>query len=116
MVRPFVGSIGTPQTIPKGCAQPPPRWLKARTPQFGEASFSEDLAARRMAAAAALLLEQPSIAVADVARLVGYRQAPHFARAFRGRYGLSPARFRERASAREPLGTTSSAGPGPRAV
>ena len=34
----------------------------------------------------------------DVARLVGYRQAPHFARAFRRRYGLSPARFRERRS------------------
>jgi AraC-like DNA-binding protein len=32
-----------------------------------------------------------------VARLVGYRQPPHFALAFRRRYGLSPARFRERA-------------------
>jgi AraC-like DNA-binding protein len=38
--------------------------------------------------------------VSDVARLVGYRQASHFAAAFRRRYGLSPARFRERASAR----------------
>ncbi|MCW3018031.1 MAG: Helix-turn-helix domain, partial [Solirubrobacterales bacterium] len=34
------------------------------------------------------------IAVADVARLVGYRHAPHFARAFRRRYGVSPGAFR----------------------
>jgi AraC-like DNA-binding protein len=61
-------------------------------------TFSEDLLARRMAAAAQLLIEQRSIPVRDVARLVGYRQAPHFARAFRRRYGLSPARFRERAA------------------
>ena len=47
-----------------------------------------------MGAAAQLLVEQPAIAVRDVARLVGYRQAPHFASAFRRRYGLTPARFR----------------------
>jgi AraC-like DNA-binding protein len=35
--------------------------------------------------------------VEDVARLVGYSQGPHFARAFRRRYGLSPGRFREAA-------------------
>jgi len=50
-----------------------------------------------MTAAAELLIEQRAIPVRDVARLVGYRQAPHFARAFRRRYGLSPARFREQA-------------------
>jgi hypothetical protein len=65
--------------------------------QFGEVSFHEDLLARRMAAAAALLIEQPAIAIADVTRLVGYRQPSHFARAFRRRYGLAPAGFRERA-------------------
>jgi AraC-like DNA-binding protein len=37
--------------------------------------------------------------VRDVARLVGFRQAPHFARAFRRRYGLSPASFRAEARA-----------------
>ena len=47
-----------------------------------------------MTVAAELLIEQRSIPVADVARLVGYRHAPHFARAFQRRYGLSPARFR----------------------
>ena len=35
--------------------------------------------------------------MATVARLVGYRQKGHFARAFRRRFGLSPAGFRERA-------------------
>jgi two-component system response regulator YesN len=74
-----------------------PRQLQRAYAQFGETSFREDLHARRMAAAAQLLIEQRSIPVRDVARLVGYRQPPHFARAFRRRYGLSPARFRERA-------------------
>ena len=71
-----------------------PRQLQRAYAQFGEMSFREDLLARRMAVAAQLLAQQRSIPVADVARLVGYRQAPHFARAFRRRYGLSPARFR----------------------
>jgi AraC-like DNA-binding protein len=76
-----------------------PRQVQRAYAQFGEQSFQEDLLARRMAAAAQLLIEQPGITVQDVARLVGYRQAPHFARAFRRRYGLSPARFREAARA-----------------
>jgi AraC family transcriptional regulator of adaptative response / methylphosphotriester-DNA alkyltransferase methyltransferase len=74
-----------------------PRQLQRAYEQFGEVSFHEDLLARRMAAAAALLIEQPAIAIADVTRLVGYRQPSHFARAFRRRYGLAPAGFRERA-------------------
>jgi AraC-like DNA-binding protein len=76
-----------------------PRQVQRAYAQFGEVGFQEDLRARRMAAAARLLAEQPAISVRDVARLVGYRQAPHFARAFRRRYGLAPARFRERARA-----------------
>jgi AraC family transcriptional regulator, regulatory protein of adaptative response / methylphosphotriester-DNA alkyltransferase methyltransferase len=74
-----------------------PRQLQRAYAQFGESTFKEDLLARRMTAAAELLIEQRAIPVGDVARLVGYRQAPHFARAFRRRYGLSPARFREQA-------------------
>ena len=74
-----------------------PRQLQRAYEQFGEITFQEDLLARRMTAAAELLVKQRSIPVGDVARLVGYRQAAHFARAFRRRYGLSPARFRERA-------------------
>ncbi len=77
-----------------------PRQLQRAYAQFGDCSFSEDLLARRMSAAAQLLIEQRSIAIADVARLVGYSQAPHFARAFRRRYGSSPARFRELAASR----------------
>lgn len=76
-----------------------PRQVQRAYAQFGEESFQEDLLGRRMAAGAQLLVEQPGVAVRDVARLVGYRQAPHFARAFRRRYGLSPARFREAARA-----------------
>jgi AraC family transcriptional regulator, regulatory protein of adaptative response / methylphosphotriester-DNA alkyltransferase methyltransferase len=76
-----------------------PRQLQRAYAQFGESTFSEDLHARRMAAAAQLLVEQPAVAVRDVARLVGYRQPSHFARVFRGRFGLPPARFRARARA-----------------
>jgi AraC family transcriptional regulator, regulatory protein of adaptative response / methylphosphotriester-DNA alkyltransferase methyltransferase len=74
-----------------------PRQLQRSYAEFGEITFREDLHARRLSAAAELLLEQRSIRVRDVARLVGYRQAAHFARAFRRRYGLAPAEFRERA-------------------
>src|ERR1700678_1275874 len=72
-----------------------PRQLQRVYSQFGEMTFQDDLLARRMTAAAELLIKQRAIPVRDVARLVGYRQAPHFAKAFRRRYGLSPARFRE---------------------
>ncbi len=74
-----------------------PRQLQRAYAQFGDLSFSEDLLAQRLTAAAELLATQRSLSVREVARLVGYRQAPHFARAFRRRYGLSPARFREQA-------------------
>ena len=74
-----------------------PRQLQRAYAQFGESTFEEDLRARRMSAAAELLIEQRAIPVCDVARLVGYRNAPHFAAAFRRRYGLSPADFREQA-------------------
>lgn len=71
-----------------------PRQLQRAFAQFGDSTFTEDLLARRMAVGAQLLVEQRSIPVNDVARLVGYSQGPHFARAFRRRYGLSPAGFR----------------------
>jgi AraC-like DNA-binding protein len=73
-----------------------PRQLQRAYAQFGDLSFSEDLTERRMAAAAELLLAQRSMPVTTVARLAGYRQKGHFALAFRRRFGLSPARFRER--------------------
>lgn len=81
-----------------------PRQLTRVYAQFGEVTFREDLLARRLNVAAQLLIEQPAIAVRDVAQLVGFRQAPHFAKVFRGRYGLTPAAFRAegRAYARGP--------------
>jgi AraC family transcriptional regulator, regulatory protein of adaptative response / methylphosphotriester-DNA alkyltransferase methyltransferase len=76
-----------------------PRQVQRAYAQFGQTSFQEDLRARRLTAAAQLLAEQPAICVRDVAQLVGYRQAPHFAQAFRRRYGLAPAQFRRLARA-----------------
>lgn len=72
-----------------------PRQLQRAYTRF-DSSFSEDLLAVRMSMARQLLVEQPSIPVADVARLVGYSRATHFARAFRRRFGLAPATFRAR--------------------
>ncbi len=74
-----------------------PRQLQRAYAQFGEGTFREDLLARRMSVAADLLIDQPSISVANVGRLVGYRQGAHFAVAFKRRYGLAPARFRQAA-------------------
>jgi AraC-like DNA-binding protein len=76
-----------------------PRQVQRAFEQFGGGSFSEHLMQRRLSVAADVLLEQRSIPVADVARLVGYRQGSHFARAFRRRYGVSPAAFRARGGA-----------------
>jgi AraC-like DNA-binding protein len=71
-----------------------PRQLTRAYAQFGETTFREDLLTRRLKVAAQLLIEQPAISVRDVARLVGFRQAPHFAKAFRRHYGLTPSAFR----------------------
>lgn len=72
-----------------------PRELQRAFAQFGDEGFREQLITRRMHVAADLLIDQPAVPVAHVARLVGYRQPPHFARAFRRRYGMAPSRFRE---------------------
>ena len=84
-------------SVVAGALASSPRQVQRAYAEFGAQSFNEDLRARRLAAAATLLYEQPAIAVGDVARLVGYRQGAHFARAFRARFGVSPASFREQA-------------------
>lgn len=85
-----------------------PRQIQRAYRQFGDTTFSEDLRARRLAVGAQLLIEQRALPVEDVARLVGYSDAPHFAHAFRRRYGLSPARFRSAARQAEGSSYTAS--------
>ena len=63
--------------------------------RFGEDTFHNDLARRRMEVGAELL-RSTSLPVRDVARRVGYTNPSHFARAFRRRYGLSPSTHRAR--------------------
>ncbi len=90
------------------------RQIQRAYAEFGEGSFREELRARRLRAAAELLSEQPSIAVAQVGRVVGYKGAQHFSRLFRASYGLTPGAFRERAGAcagRAPTVVGPAAGP-----
>lgn len=80
------------------------RQLQRIYAQFGDTTFHDDLVARRLEAAARLL-STPSITVNDVAQRVGFHQSPHFARAFRRRYGVSPSTYRaklDRATCDEP--------------
>ncbi len=67
-----------------------PRQLQRAYAQFGGTTFQEDLRARRMAAAAELLAEQ-ALPVGGRGAAGGLQRRRHFARAFRRRYGLSPA-------------------------
>lgn len=71
-----------------------PRQLTRAYSQFAGVTFRENLLAHRLSVAARLLVDRPALPVREVARLVGYRQAPHFAQAFRRRYGLTPVAFR----------------------
>lgn len=82
-----------------GCSS---RQLQRAYAQFGERTFHQELVARRMHAAAQLLRER-ELPIGEVMRLVGYRHPAHFAASFRRRYGLSPARFRDRAHRRAML-------------
>lgn len=70
-----------------------PRQLQRAYAEGGQLTFRDDLAARRLHAAARLL-QRPSVPIADVAHTVGYSQGSHFARSFRRRYGLSPSAYR----------------------
>jgi AraC-like DNA-binding protein len=79
-----------------------PRQIQRAYADFGGTSFREDLRARRLQAAAELLAGQPSIAVGEVGRLVGYRHPEHFARVFRACHRLTPGGFRSRARAPGP--------------
>ena len=76
-----------------------PRQLQRAYEEIGGTSFSAQLRAVRLRNAAELLARQP-LTVRQVAFLVGYRQPAHFAKAFRRRYGSTPAEYRDRARRR----------------
>jgi AraC-like DNA-binding protein len=63
----------------------------------GGTRFSAYLRAVRLRNAAQLLALQ-RLTVRHASLLVGYRQPAHFAEAFRRRYGVTPAVYRERAA------------------
>ncbi|MDE3070868.1 MAG: helix-turn-helix transcriptional regulator [Acidobacteriota bacterium] len=70
-----------------------PRQVQRAYASVGATTFREALRTRRMNAAAQLLAQR-AIPIADVARLVGYRQHSHFSRVFRRSYHVAPAAFR----------------------
>jgi AraC family transcriptional regulator, regulatory protein of adaptative response / methylphosphotriester-DNA alkyltransferase methyltransferase len=72
-----------------------PRQVQRAFDEVGETSFSAFLREVRLRNAAELLARQP-LTVRQVSLLVGYRQPAHFAKAFRRRYGVTPAQYRDR--------------------
>jgi AraC family transcriptional regulator, regulatory protein of adaptative response / methylphosphotriester-DNA alkyltransferase methyltransferase len=62
-----------------------------------DTSFRAELQRVRMTRAA-MLLRDPALPVAAVARAVGYRQAAQFSKAFRRHYGRPPSAVRRSAS------------------
>jgi AraC-like DNA-binding protein len=73
-----------------------PRQLERAFRACGNTTFRAELTRVRLGEAARLLAAQPLV-VSDVAQRVGFRQAPHFCKAFRQAYGLTPGAYRDRA-------------------
>ena len=71
-----------------------PRQVQRAFAEAGETSFSVYLREVRLRNGAQLLARQP-LSVRQVSLLVGYRQPAHFAKGFRRRYGVHPARYRD---------------------
>lgn len=92
MVQRYYRNQLTVENVAKALAISP-RQLQRIYAQFGDTTFHDDLVGRRLEAAVRLLAT-PSIKVRDVAQRVGFHQSPHFARAFRRRYGVSPSTYR----------------------
>jgi transcriptional regulator GlxA family with amidase domain len=91
-----------------------PRQVQRAFEEVGGTSFTAFLREVRLRNAAALLAAQP-LTVRQVAFLVGYRQPAHFAKAFRRRYGTTPAQFRDRERGRGATRTTTDDHGGPKA-
>jgi AraC-like DNA-binding protein len=76
-----------------------PRQVQRAFDEVGGTSFSAYLREVRLRSAAELIARQP-LTVRQVSLLVGYRQPAHFAKAFRRRFGVTPAQYRDRARSR----------------
>jgi AraC family transcriptional regulator of adaptative response / methylphosphotriester-DNA alkyltransferase methyltransferase len=73
------------------------RSLQRAFREAGRSFRSEHLQAR-LQAAAELMRSDPRRTVREVSLTVGYRQPAQFAKAFRRRYGVSPAEYRAAAA------------------
>ncbi|QYR19565.1 helix-turn-helix domain-containing protein [Paenibacillus sp. sptzw28] len=64
---------------------------------FGEVmkeSFTEYVTRARLDKAAGLLIDDPRMAVAEIASLVGYRNPQYFHNKFKARFGITPVQYR----------------------
>jgi len=69
------------------------RQLERAFAEVGGTTFRAQLTDVRVRLGASLLGD-PEVTIAEVAKAVGYRQPPHFAKAFRAVYGKSPSEWR----------------------
>ena len=69
------------------------RQLQRVFAELAGSSFRDELHAARMHRAAQLL-RTTALPIGQIARHVGYRQPPQFAKAFRRYHGVSPSSFR----------------------
>lgn len=76
-----------------------PTALHQRFQRFLGQTPLEALTQRRVRAASALLVQEPQLAVAEVGRRCGFRDAVHFGRVFRTSQGVPPGAFRRRHAA-----------------
>jgi len=87
------------------------RQLQRAFDEVGGTTFSAHLTAVRMRRAA-VLLSRTSATVAEISETVGYREPSQFRKAFKRRYGLTPAGLRrsagDRATTLPGLGATRS--------
>ncbi len=87
-----------PLTVKKlaAAARMTPNHFTALFSRWVGRSFNEYLTDQRIERARKLLLENATLNIAEVARMVGYDDPGYFSRRFRQRVGMSPRQWRER--------------------
>lgn len=94
----------TLEDVSNACGVSPRRLQRAfyrESPVGRPTSFQQMVTGERMLAARRMLRSRRGISVREAARRVGYRDVPQFTRAYRDRFGVTPAADRHAAGGRE---------------